>query len=426
MDASQLDLFSRFGIALVIGLLIGLQREYAFQKDEHPPQDELLAGARTFPLISLLGASVALLADLAQTPALLGATVVGVTALLAVAHYREAGREDTGLTTEIAAVIALAVGMLCAWGQLELAAALGVGTALLLALKLETTSLARSIDREDVFATLKFAVITGVILPVLPREEVAPPPFDVLIPYNVWLVVVLISGISFLGYVLIQVAGPRRGVGLTGLLGGLASSTAVTLSLAQRSRDAPTLARAFSMGVLLAWTVMFLRILVEVAAVNPSLLWVVGGPILAMMTAGVLCAGYLYTAGEPAMEEEPPALRNPFRLGPAITFGLLYAVILVATSAAQGYFGSTGIYATSLLSGLADVDAITLSMARLSGAAGDVDARTAARAIVLGAAANTLLKGGVVVATGARQIRIPILGGTVAILATAGLMLWVI
>ena len=426
MDASLLDLFARFGVALVVGLLIGLQREYAFQKDEHPPRDELLAGARTIPLISLLGASVALLADLSETPALLGAAVVGVAALLAVAHYREARQSDTGLTTEIAAVIALVVGMLCTWGQLELAAALGVGTTLLLALKLETTSLARSIDREDVFATLKFAVITGVILPVLPREGFGPPPFDVLIPYNVWLVVVLISGISFLGYVLIQVVGPRRGVGLTGLLGGLASSTAVTLSLAQRSRDAPSLARAFSMGVVLAWTVMFLRVLVEVAAVNVALLWVVGGPVLAMMTAGFLYAGYIYMVEEPAVEEEATVLQNPFRLIPAITFGLLYAVILVATSAAQSYFGSAGIYATSLLSGLADVDAITLSMARLSGPTGDVGIRTAARAIVIGAAANTLLKGGIVVATGTRRIRKPILGGMAAILTTAAAMLWVI
>jgi len=426
MDGSLLDLFSRFGVALVIGLLIGLQREYAFQKDEHPPRVELLAGARTFPLISLLGAAVALLADLAQAPVLLAAVLLGVAILLGVAHYQRAQDAKIGLTTEVAAVIALVVGMLCTWGQLEIAAALGVGTALLLALKLETTSLAQTIDREDVFATLKFAVITGVILPVLPREGFGPPPFDVLVPYNVWLVVVLISGISFLGYVLVQLVGTRRGVGLTGLLGGLASSTAVTLSLAQRSRDAPSLARAFSMGVVLAWTVMFLRVLVEVAAVNSALLWVVGGPILAMMTAGSLYAGYLYTAEEPAMEEETPTLQNPFRLVPAITFGVLYAVILVATSAAQGAFGSTGIYATSLLSGLADVDAITLSMARLSGPSGDVDLRTAARAIVLGAAANTLLKGGIVVATGTRQIRTPILGGMAAILVTAAAMVWVI
>jgi len=426
MDLGLPDLFYRFGVALVIGLLIGLQREYAFQKSEHPQEEELLAGARTFPLISLLGAAIAWLADLAQTPLLLAATVGGVAILLSVAHFLEARETETGLTTEIAALLALVVGMLCVWDQVELAAALGVGTAVLLALKVQTESLAQSIDREDVFATLKFAVITAIILPILPREGFGPPPFDVLVPYNVWLIVILISGISFLGYVLIQLVGAKRGVGLTGLLGGLASSTAVTLSLAQRSRDAPSLARSFSMGVVLAWSVMFLRVLVEVAAVNMQLLWVVGGPILAMMASGFLFAAYLFSAQEPGAEADATALKNPFHLTPAITFGLLYAVILVATTAAQTYFGDAGIYATSLLSGLADVDAVTLSMARLSGPTGGIGLQTAARAIILGAAANTLVKGGIVFATGSERTRRPILGGMAAILATAAFAFWLV
>jgi len=426
MEASLPDLFLRFGTALVIGLLIGLQREYAFQERGHPENQELLAGARTFPLISLLGASFALLSDLAQAPVLLGTVVAGVAILLGVAHYQEAKETNTGLTTEIAALITLAVGMLCAWDYIELAAALGVATTVLLALKVQTESFAETIDRDDVFATLKFAVITAVILPILPRQGYGPSPFDVVVPYNVWLIVILISGISFLGYVLIQVVGARRGVGLTGILGGLASSTAVTLSLAQRSRDAPGLARSFSMGVVLAWTIMFLRVLVEVAVVNVSLLRVVGVPILAMMAAGIAYAAYLYKAGDAATEADATEMTNPFRLTPAITFGLLYAIILVATNAAQTYFGDAGIYVTSLLSGLADVDAITLSMARLSGPAGAVEAQTAARAIVIGAAANTLLKGSIVFALGTKRIRRPILGGMAAIIATAAGMIWFI
>ncbi|PEN11460.1 hypothetical protein CRI94_15620 [Longibacter salinarum] len=426
MDASLPDLFYRFGAALVIGLLIGLQREYAFQEHEHQQEDELLAGARTFPLISLLGASFALLADVAQAPALLAMILAGVAVLLGVAHYQEAKEANTGLTTEIAALLTLSVGMLCAWDEIELAAALGVATTVLLALKVQTRSFAKTISREDVFATLKFAVITAVILPILPQQGYGPPPFDVLVPYDVWLIVILISGISFLGYVAIQVVGARRGVGLTGILGGLASSTAVTLSLAQRSRDAPSLARSFSMGVVLAWTVMFLRVLVEVAAVNVSLLRVVGIPILAMMAAGILYAVYLYMAHDSGAESDATEMKNPFRLTPAITFGILYAVILVATSAAQNYFGDAGIYVTSLVSGLADVDAITLSMARLSGPAGDVEAETAARAIVIGAAANTLLKGGIVFFTGTKSIRRPILGGMAAIIATAAATIWFI
>ena len=140
------------------------------------------------------------------------------------------------MTTEVAAVITLTAGALCFWGELELAAALGVSTTVLLALKLQTRTLVRNITPGDVYATLTFAVIALVILPVLPRTGYGPPPFDVLVPHKIWLMVIFISGISFLGYLLIKIVGARRGVGLTGLLGGLASSTAVTLSFAQRSK----------------------------------------------------------------------------------------------------------------------------------------------------------------------------------------------
>ena len=180
------------------------------------------------------------------------------------------------------------------------------------------------------------------------------------------------------------------------------------------------------MAVVLAWTVMFVRVLVEVAALNQALLWVVGGPVTAMMGAGLLYAGYLYAAENDRPGGDTSSITNPFRLTPAITFGVLYAGILVATTAAQTSFGSAGIYVSSFVSGLADVDAITLSMARLSTEAGDVPTETAARAIILAAAANTLLKGGIVVATGSRHIRRPILGGVLLIVATAAGMLLVI
>jgi uncharacterized membrane protein (DUF4010 family) len=425
MDVPSLELFYRFGVALVIGLLIGLQREYAF-REEKERTGELLAGARTFPLISLLGAATALIAETAGSPAVLAAVAAGVALLLAAAHYQRARERETGLTTEIAALLSLAVGMLCAWDDIEVAAALGVGTAVLLALKVETHSLAASVTREDVFATLKFAVITVIVLPILPQTGYGPPPWDVLVPYNIWLMVVLISGISFLGYVLIKTIGARRGVGLTGLLGGLASSTAVTLSLAQRSRTAERLSRSFAMAVVLAWTLMFVRVLVEVAVVNRALLPVVAGPVVGIMGVGVIYAAYLYVAEGDSAGEDVDLPQNPFHLLPAITFGVLYAAILVATSVAQTRFGDAGLYVSSFVSGLADVDAVTLSMARLSGPAEPVSPETAARAILLAAAANTLLKGAIVVATGSTAIRRPILVGMLLLVATAAGMLLVV
>jgi uncharacterized membrane protein (DUF4010 family) len=251
----------------------------------------------------------------------------------------------------------------------------------------------------------------------LPTEGYGPAPFDVLVPYNVWLMVVLISGISFLGYVLIKVVGPRRGVGLTGILGGLASSTAVTLSIAGRSRDTTGLDRPFGMAVLLAWAIMLIRVIVEVAVVHPPLLRTVWAPVLGVFTASLAYCGYLYREGN-REDEEPTTVKNPFRLVPAITFGLLYAVILVVSNWAQAYFGDAGIYLSSVVGGLADVDAITLSMTRLHGQ-GELPARTATRAILIAAAANTVLKGGIVALTGTRGLRRVVVPGVVIVVGAS-------
>lgn len=420
MDASTSTLLYRFGVALVIGLLIGLQREYAFRRHNEPDgEDELLAGARTFPLIALLGSATALGVDLLEAELLLAAVVVVLGGLLAVAHYCRSRENDIGLTTEVAALVTLFSGALCYWDHLEVAAALGVTVAVLLALKVQTHTLARTIDREDVYATLKFAVITAVVLPLLPREGFGPPPFDVLVPYNVWLMVVFISGISFLGYVLIKAVGPRRGVGLTGILGGMASSTAVTLSFSQRSHDASDLARPFALAIILAWTIMFIRVLVEVAVLNRPLLGVLWKPIGAALLVGALYGVYLYWAPPAEAQQEPDAFKNPFELGPAITFGVLYAIMLVAANAARSYFGNAGIYVSSFASGLADVDAITLSMAQLSQPDGQVAVPTAARAIVLAAVANTLVKGGIVMVAGPRILRPYVIPGALLMLGAA-------
>lgn len=417
MELDFLTLSYRFGVALVLGLFMGLQREYAYRQ-QIDEEGELLAGARTFPIIALLGAASALGASELEAPWPFAVTVLTVGLLLAVGHFWQARDRDTGLTTEMAALVAFFTGALCFWGYVRLGAALGVGTAVLLSLKVPMHTLARTLDQEDVYATLKFAVITVIVLPLLPQQGYGPSPFDVLVPYNVWLMVVLISGISFLGYVLIQIAGPRRGVSLTGILGGLASSTAVTLSVAERSRDTKGLDRPFALAVLLAWAIMFVRVLVEVAVINPPLLVTVWMPILGICVASLAYCGYLYGVRSIEEREEPQTVRNPFRLVPAITFGVLYAVILVASHWAQTYFGDAGVYLSSVVAGLADVDAITLSMARLH-ESGDLAATTATRAIVIAAAANTVLKGGIVALTGTAGLRRAVVPGLLLIVGTS-------
>jgi uncharacterized membrane protein (DUF4010 family) len=281
---------------------------------------------------------------------------------------------------------------------------------------METDTFVRRITREDVYATLKFAVITAIVLPVLPNQSFGPPPWDVLNPYKIWLMVVLISAISFLGYVLVKVVGSRQGIGLTGLLGGMVSSTAVTLSFSERSQKEIDLAKPFALAITVAWTVMFSRVVIVVALLNVDLLRVFWMPMAAAAAVGLAYCAFLYFS-QRTDEEGGVDFSNPFELGPAVKFGLIYGVILLISKAAQMYLPAAGIYLASIVAGLTDVDAITLSMAELS-STGGLDMSTAARAIVLAAMSNTVVKGGIVMSSGASALRKALLPGFVLMLVT--------
>lgn len=409
----QTDLFYRFGVALIIGILVGLEREYSHSG----PDEELFAGVRTFALMGLVGCMAALAAEVLASPGAFVGIVLLLGAFITVAYFVGASRGEIGLTTEVAVLVTILTGALCYWDYLALAAAIAVATTVLLSLKLEMQTFVQRITRQDIYATLKFAVITAIVLPVLPNRTFGPPPLDVLNPYTIWLMVVFISGISFLGYVLIKVVGSRQGIGLTGLLGGLVSSTAVTLSFAQRSQEEIELAKPFTLAIMVAWTVMFSRVLVEVAALNVALLRVLWLPVAASAAVGLAYCVYLYFS-QRTDQEGDVAFSNPFELGPAVKFGLIYAAILLFSKAAQTYLGETGVYLSSIVGGMADVDAITLSMAGLSGAAGGVDTSTAARAIVLAAMSNTVVKGGIVLTSGSSTLRRALLPGFLLMLVT--------
>ena len=412
---AQADLFYRFGIALIIGILVGLERERSAQQTNQ----ELLAGVRTFALFALAGCTAALLSELLKSPwpFVLVAVIIG--GLLAVAYFVSSGRKGHGLTTEVSAVVTILLGGLCYWDYLALAAAIGVVMTILLSFKLELHRFAQQISAEDIYATLKFAVITTVILPVLPNQSLGPPPFDVLNPYRIWLMVVFISGISFLGYVLMKLVDAERGIGLTGLLGGLVSSTAVTMSLAERSQRHPNLGRTFALAIILAWAVMFGRVLIEVAVVNRALLLVLWVPIAAAALAGLLYVGVLnYT--QRSGRQEKVIIANPFELATALKFGLLYGLILLIARVGQLYWSNTGVYLSSALAGIADVDAITLSLAQLSSQPGNVSMQTAARAIVLATLVNTGVKTGIVIFMGSATLRRAVLPG-VLLIAAAGI-----
>lgn len=406
----NIDLFLRLGTAIAIGFLIGLQREYA----HGGPNQMIIAGERTFALFSLAGAMAAMVADeLSSALAFFGIILV-LGLFTTMAYFTSARSGNVGLTTEVAIVIAIAIGALCYWGYLTLAVAVGIATTVLLSIKLETDRLARALTREDILAALQLAVISAIILPILPNESFLPPPFDVLNPFKIWLMVVFISGISFLGYVAIKIVGPEQGIGLTGLLGGMASSTAVTLSFSERSNREPDLSKPFVLAITLAWTVMFARVLIEVSVVNPALLGQVWLPITLAGLVGLLYGGYLFFSQRSA-EKGDVKFSNPFDLMTAIKFGLLYALVLLISRAAQMYLGETGLYLSSIISGLADVDAITLSMAELS-RTGVLGMDQAALAIVLATMSNTLVKGGIAIIAGSSALRKSIIPAVVMIL----------
>ncbi|MCR4405971.1 MAG: MgtC/SapB family protein [Anaerolineae bacterium] len=402
---TNVELFYRFGVALALGLLVGLEREYSYADGS---QERLFGGARTFPLIALAGCAAALIADVV-TPWFLPTAFVAVSGLVLAAYVATAAKGDIGLTTEITSLVVFLCGALAYWNYLLLATAVAVAATALLSLKDVLHNLTRHISQQDIYATLKFAIITVIILPLLPDRTYGP--LNVLNPRQIWLMVVFISGISFVGYVLIKVVGPRQGIGLTGLLGGLVSSTAVTISFSQRSQNEAHLARPFTLAIIVASTTMFIRVLFEATVLNPALARVLSIPMLSAAGVGLAACVYLWFA-ERTSERGEVAVSNPFELSPAIKFGLLFAAILFISKAAQVYLGNVGVYLSSIVAGLTDVDAITLSMSRLASEA-TIPQVIAARAIVLAAMSNTVVKAGIMAIMGTSSLRryaLPIFG----------------
>jgi len=411
----QNTLFLHFGAALLIGILVGLQREFA--ADEHSAN--IAAGIRTFPLLALAGCSAALLCHILGSAWPLAVTVLVIGAFLAIHYHHTLRRGDPGLTTKTAAVVTVLAGALAFTDKVALAVAVGVATTFLLSAKSQLHRFVHHLTKADVFATLKFAVITAIILPVLPNRLYGPPPINVFNPFKIWLLVVFISGMSFIGYILTKALGSRKGIRLTGLLGGIASSTAVTISIAQLSREHRQLARPFASSVIIAWVIMFIRVILIAAVFNAALirhLWI---PMAAALAAGLLWYAVLNKQEQSEHRGDHVKLVNPFELGPAIKFGILFTLILAAAKIAHVYLGTAGTYVSGFLAGLADVDAITLSLAKFSGPSGAIAVGVAGRAVVLASVANTVVKGGIVMFGGSAELKKAVWPGWVLMMGAA-------
>lgn len=374
-------LILKFLIALALGALIGIERERKKEGAE-------FAGVRTFILIAILGTISAYLSQ--DFPYFWIVSFAGLVVLVGLSYLVTTRQnDDVGITTEIAAFLTFVLGMLCFADEgMLLAPILAIIITSLLAIKPHLHQFAHRVSEKELINTLKFLIIAFVILPLLPDEVMGP--LAVFNPFQIWLMVVFISAISFTGYILMKFIGPERGLGVTGIVGGLVSSTAVATSMAARVKESGLLMKAAVFATVVASSMMFLRMLFEVSVINPALLPQLSAPMVVMGISGILLGVIVWRRAEIRQMDADLKLDNPFSLKPALIFGALFLAILFLSKIANIYLGSSGVYLASIISGVADVDAITISMALL--APDTISNNTAVTAITLAAISNTVFK----------------------------------
>lgn len=404
--------------ALAVGLLVGLERE----QTKRETGGASVGGIRTYPIFALVG-GIAMLLETASIWLPLVA-LAGVVVLLAIAYAGDVRKGvDVGLTTEASVLATYLLGALAtSRGVVEpmaerllLVAALGITLTFLLSAKQRLHGIVAKISRDDLLSTIKFLIAAAIVLPMLPREDMGP--LDALNPFGVGLMVVLISGLSFLGYVAMRLYGQRRGVLLSAAIGGLASSTAVTIAFSNRTKQNPELAPVAAGAIAIASTIMIARVGVLVGLINPSLLSLLVFPLVGA-GIGAMLGGLVGYHGTQDAADQPLEVKNPFELGNAIRFGIAFALIALATKAARHYLGNQGLFIAAGVAGLTDVDAVSLSTARLSGPH-DI---AAAIAILIAVVANTVVKSSIALAIGGRRLgkRAFLIGGLIVVGAAVG------
>jgi uncharacterized membrane protein (DUF4010 family) len=377
------DLLTAFGV----GLLIGIERGWKGRVKE---EGDRVAGIRTFALTGIFGGIIGIVSG-HFGEWLLAAALLSFTTVVAISYFvgvKES--DDIGFTTSVALLITFSLGIWATFGNHAWVFIVAVIVVALLGYKHDIHKWIRNIETKEIYAGIKLLIISVILLPLLPDKEYGP--YEALNPYWLWLMVVLITGLSFLGYLAISHFGDRIGVLLTALTGGLASSTAVTLSLANMAKRT-SVSNMLMAGVLIASGIMFIRVVIEVAVVNANLLNTLWPPVLVMFALNLLGILWLLRSDRKKENEKHPPMKfeNPFQLRTALKFGILLAAILVLSEAMKEWFGDEGIYILSVASGLMDVDAITVSLSKM--ATGELSEKVAATAIVLATITNTIVKG---------------------------------
>jgi uncharacterized membrane protein (DUF4010 family) len=359
------SIFQQLGISVLLGLLVGVQREHAASG---------IAGMRTFPLITVLGTLSALMADSLGTW-IVPAAMLGVVAVIMAGHLLQMREAEihTGTTTYMAMLVMFAVGAYLVVGPMLVAVAVGGGVAVLLQFKGELHGIAKKLGDEDLRAIMQFVLISCVILPVLPNDNFGPSKLlglstqvlNVFNPFETWLMVVLIVGMSLGGYIVYKFFGSNAGIVLGGVLGGAISSTATTVSYSRQAKENLFDGRTAAIVIMIASAVSFVRVLIAVLVVSPDFFLVVSGPVGIMMGLTLLPAMMIWLFGRRESKAMPDQ-KNPTQMKSALVFGVMYVGVLFALAAAKQYIGGRGLFLVAGISGLTEMDAITLSTARMS------------------------------------------------------------
>jgi len=396
--SDEQQLLYRLGAALAIGLLIGVERGW---HEREAKEGGRIAGVRTYGLVGLLGGGMALIAE-AFGALVMGLGFVGLAGLLAAVYVENLrrGRSDVGITSLVAALLTFALGALAAMGEVAIAAASAVLTTLLLGYKPQLHRWVNALEGDELRAGIQLLLISVVLLPILPNRGFGP--WAALNPYALWWMVVLIAGLSFVGYFAVKIGGAARGTVFTGLAGGLASSTALTLHFSRLAARDPTLAPVLATGVLLACGTMFPRMLLVASLLNRDLFQPLVVPALVMALC-VYTPALVFLRRQSRMQPYAASpLKNPLELRAALGFGLLLAAVMLLGRALQELSGEAGLLVLAAASGVGDVDAITLSLARMSRA--DLGLGVAASGVVIAGAVNSLVKAAMAGVIGGRVI----------------------
>lgn len=370
-------------VAAGIGIMLGLEREFNTQTEESH-----LAGIRTFPLVSMLGYTLAAVA-LPAYPILMAAGIFGFFGLISIAYFVQTHKGKLGLTTELALLLTFVLGILTSTGLKMEALGIAVIAAMLLSLKNQAHSFIRQITSEEMFAFIKFFVLALLLLPMLPNQTFGP---DLLLNYrDLGWIVVLVSSISFVGYLLLKFYGLRKGTIMMAIIGGLYSSTMVAWIFSARSRETPSASGTYTTGVIISSSIMFLRVLLVTALFNLPLAIRLSVPCLSMFVVMLFFAWrIMHSKGDQPPSEGGIPLGNPLDLANAAWFVFMYMAVTFFTYFSRQWFGSTGALTAGAISGIADIDAITISTAKWS--AKEVEQTSGAQIILAAILAGNVFK----------------------------------